>query len=80
MEAIDTRTIGKYKIDIIPDDSPESPREWDNLWNNDFLNRKYSYLGDRNHDYNINDYNDKNEFERDIIKRKAPSCFTFNGI
>jgi hypothetical protein len=73
MEAIDTRTIGKYKIDIIPDDSPESPREWDNLGTMICLNRKYSYLGDQNHDYNINDYNDENEFERDIIKRERPA-------
>lgn len=51
MEAIDTRTIGKYKIDIIPDDSPESPREWDNLGTMVCFHRHYN-LGDK-HNFDV---------------------------
>lgn len=53
MEAVETKRIGKYEIEIFPDDSPESPREWDNLGTMICQHRRYD-LGDK-HDYDFSD-------------------------
>lgn len=49
MEATETKTIGKYRIDIIPDEMSESPREWDNLGTMVCFHGRYN-LGDE-HDW-----------------------------
>jgi hypothetical protein len=51
MEAVETKRIGKYEIQIIPDSDPESPREWDNLGTMICQHRRYN-LGDK-HNYDL---------------------------
>ena len=48
------KTIGKYKIEIIQDESPFSPREDDNLGTMVCFHNRYT-LGDK-HDYNSDNY------------------------
>ena len=50
MEAVETKRIGKYEIEIIQDSSPESPREWDNLGTMVCQHRRYN-LGDKHNYY-----------------------------
>ena len=67
MEATETKIIGKYKIEIIPDDNPQNPRtEYDNLGMMVCFSSRYS-LGDK-HDYRFHDYNSWDEMKKDIIK------------
>ena len=68
MEHITEKTIGDYRIRTFYDESPESPRNWDNLGTMVCFHRNYD-LGDK-HDYNSNDYNGWNEMEKDIIKKE----------
>ena len=68
MEAINTITKGNYKLEIFHDQSPESPRSWDNLGTMICFHRRYS-LGDK-HDYNSNDYSGWDEMEEAIIKNE----------
>ena len=68
MEATDTKTIGKYRIDIIPDTDPESPRMWDNLGTIVCFHNGYN-LGDE-HEYRQKDYCGWNELEKDIIRNE----------
>jgi hypothetical protein len=63
---VETETIGKYRIDIIQDTDPESPRTWDNLGTMICFHSRYN-LGDK-HNYNHNHYNGWGEMEKDIIK------------
>jgi hypothetical protein len=63
---VETEKIGKYKIDIIQDYDPESPRTWDNLGTMVCFHSRYD-LGDQ-HNYNHSDYNGWDEMEKDIIK------------
>jgi hypothetical protein len=59
MEAIDQKTIGKYQIEIFPDDYPLNPRtDYDPLGSMICFHRRYS-LGD---DHNFNDPDDAREF------------------
>ena len=64
----ETKTIGKYRIDVIQDESPESPRTWDNLGTMVCFHNRY-YLGDK-HNYSHNDYNGWDEMEKAIIKNE----------
>lgn len=50
MEAVETKRIGKYEIEIIQDSSPESPREWDNLGTMVCQHLRYN-LGDKHNYY-----------------------------
>jgi hypothetical protein len=68
MEATETKTIGKYKIEIIPDENPCSPREDDNLGTMVCFHSRYD-LGDK-HDYNHNDYRGWDEMKKAIIKNE----------
>ena len=68
MEATETKTIGKYRIDIIPDTDPESPRQWDNLGTMVCFHGGYN-LGDE-HNYKQGDYCGWNELENDIIRNE----------
>jgi hypothetical protein len=65
---VETETIGKYRIDIIQDTDPESPRTWDNLGTMVCFHSRYN-LGDK-HNYNHKDYNGWDEMEKDIIKHE----------
>ena len=53
MEAVETKRIGKYEIKIIQEESPESPRAWDNLGTMICQHRRYN-LGDK-HDYYLDE-------------------------
>jgi len=66
MEATETKTIGKYKIEMIQDDDARSPREDDNLGTMVCFHRRYN-LGDK-HDYNSNNYDGWDDMKKNIIK------------
>ena len=68
MEHVSEKRIDNYLIRTYYDNSPESPREWDNLGTMVCFHGRYS-LGDK-HDYNSDDYNGWDEMEKDIIKRE----------
>lgn len=61
----ETETIDKYQIDIMPDDMPDSPRNWDNMGTMICFHRD-AILGDK-HDYDHSDYNGWSEMEKAII-------------
>lgn len=68
MKAINEKRIENYLIEIFPDESPESPRDWDNLGTMVCFHRRYK-LGDK-HDYDHNDYNGWDEMEKAIVKNE----------
>lgn len=63
---VDEKRIGKYKIEVIQDESPESPRCWDNLGTMVCFHNRYD-LGDK-HDYKSNDYDGWEELKEQIEK------------
>jgi len=60
--------IGNYKIEIIQDCDPESPRTWDNLGTMVCFHGRYN-LGDK-HSYSSRDYDSWDEMEKAIIKNE----------
>jgi hypothetical protein len=54
-DAIETKDIGKYRIEIFYDTSPDSPRNWDNMGTMVCFHNRYT-LGDKNHGYDTDDY------------------------
>ncbi len=68
MEAINTITKGNYKLEIFQEDSPESPRSWDNLGTMICFHGRYN-LGDK-HDYNHRDYSGWEEQKKEISKQE----------
>ena len=65
---VDEKRIGKYKIEVIQDESPSSPREDDNLGTMVCFHNRYD-LGDE-HNYKSGDYNGWDEMEKNIIKNE----------
>ena len=63
-----SETIGKYLIEIIQDNDPESPREWDNMGTMVCFHPDY-VLGDK-HDYKKRDYSSWAELLEAIIKNE----------
>lgn len=61
-------TDGKT-VRIMVDESPESPREWDNLGVMVCFHRRYS-LGDKDHGVRDSDFNGWNEMEAHLRKEK----------
>ena len=68
MEHITQKTVGNYRIKTFYDESPESPRNWDNLGTMVCFHSRYD-LGDK-HEYHHQDYNGWDEMEKDIIKKE----------
>jgi hypothetical protein len=68
MEAVETKRIGKYEIEIIQDSDPKSPREWDNLGTMICFHKRYD-LGDK-HDYCHGNYEDWEEMKEAIIENE----------
>ena len=68
MEHTNETRNGNYITRTYYDDSPESPRSWDNLGTMVCFHKRYD-LGEK-HDYRFNDYNSWDEMEKDIIKRE----------
>ena len=66
--SVDEKRIGKYKIEVIQDESPSSPREDDNLGTMVCFHNRYD-LGDE-HNYKSGDYNGWDEMEKNIIKNE----------
>lgn len=58
----------KITLEIVDDESAESPREWDNLGKMVCWHRRYS-LGDR-HDIDHNDFASWDEIKKYLIKKK----------
>ena len=61
----------KYRIKIIQDTNPESPREWDNLGTMVCFHGRYD-LGDK-HNYNFNDFSSWEE-QRKVISKNEDVC------
>jgi hypothetical protein len=66
MEVIKEVTVGTKRVKIFTDESPESPRTWDNLGKMICSHRRYD-LGDK-HNYNPNNYNSLEEVTEAIRK------------
>lgn len=62
------KIIGRYKIKVIQDSDPSSPREDDNLGTMVCFHNRYK-LGDE-HNYRSGDYSGWTEMKKDIIKRE----------
>lgn len=58
-------------LEVHQDQSPESPREWDNLSTMICFHRRYN-LGDK-HNYNHNDYESWSEMKDAIIENESPA-------
>ena len=67
-ETINKKRIENYLIEIFPEDSPESPREWDNLGTMICFHKRRN-LGD-DHDYEHHDYSGWEEMKKAIIKNE----------
>ena len=65
---METKKIGKYLIEVERDNTPDSPRSWDNLGKMVCFHRKYN-LGDK-HNYKFTDYENWVEQKQDIIKNE----------
>jgi hypothetical protein len=63
---INEKVIGNYKVRTYYDESPESPREWDNTGTMICFHRRYN-LGDK-HNYDHNSYSGWEEMKKDIIE------------
>ena len=68
MKAIETKHIGKYELKIFQDESPESPRTWDNIGTMVCFHGRYN-LGDK-HDYRDEDYSGWQEMKEAIIENE----------
>ena len=68
MNVVETKSIGKYKIEILHDDQPFDPRDDDNLGTMVCFHNGYN-LGDK-HDYNQTDYCGWDELKDAIIKNE----------
>jgi hypothetical protein len=68
MEAIKTYTHGNTTLEIHNDESPESPRTWDNLGKMICHHKRYN-LGDE-HTINPNHYNSYDEMRKAIIRKE----------
>lgn len=65
-EFINEQVIGDYKVRMFYDESPESPREWDNVTTMICFHRNYK-LGDRNNPFSGNDFSTWKQLEK-LIK------------
>lgn len=68
MEAVDTLEYKGYTIKVIPEECPESPREWDNLSIWHCWHKKVD-LGDEN--YNLNRQADVDDLKKTLRQAKS---------
>lgn len=72
MDAIETKRIGNYLIEIHYDTNPSNPRtEWDNLTTMVCGHKRYD-LGDKDTGYNTDNYDSWGEMKEAIIKEEKP--------
>lgn len=64
MEAVETKRIDNYLIEIFQDQSPESPRTWDTLGTMVCQHRRYN-LGDK-HDYDLRECNSWFDVQKEL--------------
>lgn len=62
--------LDNAKLDIVLDECPDSPREWDNLTTMVCFHKRYR-LGDM-HDYRCEDYENWEELREAIVKNEDP--------
>jgi hypothetical protein len=72
MEVIKTIQNIDYKLEILQDESPESPREWDNMGTMICFHRRYN-LGDKNDIINSDDFSSWGE-QREWIEKNIKPC------
>jgi hypothetical protein len=65
---IETYQLGEYKLEIIPDPTPSSPRGDFNVTTMVCFHKRYD-LGDKDHGFRHGDYSSWEEMKRDILKR-----------
>lgn len=70
-DPIESYEYNGHVIDIVYDNNPDDPRNWDNLGTMICFHRRYS-LGDR-HDYKSEDFSDWGEVYRGILKDTGPA-------
>ena len=73
MESIKTITLGNFTAKIIQDESPESPREWDNLGTMVCEHKRYS-LGDSDHGVDLSNCNSWSDHTKAIKKVFGRDC------
>lgn len=66
---IEEKVFGDYKVRTFHDESPESPREWDNVGTMVCFHRRYN-LGDKT-DYRSEDYNSWDELKQGIMENEG---------
>lgn len=71
MDSVKTINFPGGSLLIIPDDSPESPRDWDNLGTMVCFHKRYN-LGDK-HEYRSCDFRNWGELEAQIEKEHKPA-------
>ena len=71
MEPINTIRQGNYVLEIFQEDSPESPREWDNLGTMICFHRRYN-LGDEGNFFSPDNFNSWEEQREWIEKSIKP--------
>ena len=69
---METIRKGNYELEILQDESPESPREWENLGTMICFHRRYN-LGDKNDIIDFNDYTSWNE-QLEWIEKNIKPC------
>jgi len=69
MEPTETKTIGKYRIDVILDEDPYNPRDNDNLGTMVCFHGRYN-LGDKNHGIDHNMFGGWGEMSAYIVKKE----------
>lgn len=62
------KVIGRYKVKVLQDSDPESPRSWDNLGKMVCFHNRYD-LGDK-HEYKSKDYSGWEQMERSITRKE----------
>ena len=70
-EPVTTERIDNYEIEIYQDESPESPRRWDNLGTMICFHRRYN-LGDKGNFFDPEDFNSWKEQRKWIEKSIKP--------
>jgi hypothetical protein len=71
-EIVSEKVMGDYKVRTFIDESPESPREWDNMGTMVCFHGRYN-LGDKT-DYRSEDYSSWEDLKKGIIENEG-ECF-----
>lgn len=64
--AVESKEVGNYTVSVFPDDSAESPRDWDNMGHMVCFHGRYE-LGDKT-DLKTDDFNSWGELQEHLVK------------